>query len=69
MTQAYDEDGSLLTVTRSRARDVRREGGLGRSRIPVLTDVCRTCRFGLEYVRKEWPIGVCCGQPMERMEV
>lgn len=69
MTPVYDEDGSIITVARRDARDVRREGGLGRSRIKVLTDVCLTCRFGLEYVRKEWPLTVCCGRPMERMEV
>lgn len=75
MIPCYDEDGSLLTLSLREAHDVRREGGLGRSRIPVPVEFCvnPTC------VNYPWPPLLAtgpqarkcagCGQVMKREEV
>jgi hypothetical protein len=70
----YDEDGGLLTVTDSQAPLVRREGGLGRSRVPQTWESCCTpsClnRVFESVVGSYMPPAVCplCGVEMQREE-
>ena len=75
MNTVYDEDGSLVTVSRREARDVRRTGGLGRSRVPQTVESC----VNPACVNYPWPPLLAtgpkarecagCGQVMKREEV